>query len=151
MVISNQLKQKRRITANETAMWKHFVVVKTFCLMNLILLLKGQGFNPAYFNRLSDAPKLFKQFITKYNKTMKSEYEHQERFKNFVKTLKNINVVNARPNAEKVGPNQYADLSYDEWKKTTINKEPERVRDPELEYVAKINNQPNLRAMFKTI
>lgn len=135
-----------------TRMGKKSVIATVLCLINVILQLNGQDFQSPVIFKLDDAPILFKQFVVKYNKTYGSEMEYQERYNNFVRTLRKINVKNSHPSSVKVGPNEYADLTPQEWnnhlKDLVTKTNPARPRDPELELARHFQSHPNLKFMF---
>ncbi|KAJ8728207.1 hypothetical protein PYW08_016592 [Mythimna loreyi] len=64
---------------------------------------------------LKDAPAVYRQFAKRYNRTFKSEYDYNQRYTNFVQTLRYINSINSQGDTlQKVLPNQFADYSDNE-------------------------------------
>lgn len=81
-------------------------------LISLTLNLKtneGQVRYPVF--NLNRGPDLYREFAKKFNRTFVNREEHQMRYKNFMKTLQEINFLNSQPGSVKVGPNKYADLT----------------------------------------
>ncbi|KAH9633314.1 hypothetical protein HF086_004028 [Spodoptera exigua] len=91
--------------------------------------------------RLKDAPQLYKDFIKRYHRTFESEYDYNQRYMNFIQTLRYINSINAQTFTEqKVLPNQFADYSDDE-RRNYLRKTAKRI-DPELRMILRMNEDP---------
>lgn len=68
---------------------------------------------PTY--KLEDAPALFQQFIKDYGKKYKDAEDKEKHYKNFVNTLKEINMLNSNEEySSTVDINLFADLSAEE-------------------------------------
>lgn len=94
---------------------------------------------------LKKAPELYEQFIKRHNRKFKSEQDYNERFQNFVVTLRHINTINAQSHKtqQKVLPNQFADFSNDE-RRRILQRTTKNI-DPELKQILRIKDNPNIR------
>lgn len=94
---------------------------------------------------LKKAPQLYEQFIQRHKRKFKSEEEYNERFQNFVQTLRYINKINAQSHAtqQKVLPNQFADFSNDE-RRRILQRTTKNI-DPELKTILRIKDNPNVK------
>lgn len=118
-----------------------FVVIFLFKLN----CIAEDDFNILKYN-LRDGPQLYEKYVKKYHKTFKAQREYQDRYNNFMKTLRKINVINSRPNSQKVRPNQFADLSTDE----RNNVEQTTKIDSELKFMME-DSKPSVDSLFKNI
>lgn len=78
-------------------------------LLPLFLICDGQAKFPIF--QMQEAPFLFQKFMKRYDKKYNNEWDYQNRYLNFVNTLRKVNEINAEPGSVKVVPNKYADLS----------------------------------------
>lgn len=76
-----------------------------------IVYLKVEAEKTPLFYDISHGQALYADYIKKYNKVFASREEYRTRYLNFLKTLKQVNEINARPVPLKVVPNKFADLS----------------------------------------
>uniref|UniRef100_A0A2H1X189 SFRICE_027567 n=1 Tax=Spodoptera frugiperda TaxID=7108 RepID=A0A2H1X189_SPOFR len=101
--------------------------------------------------KLKDAPQLYKDFTKRYHRTFTSEYDYNQRYLNFIQTLRYINSINAQTfTQQKVLPNQFADYSDDE-RRDYLRKTAKRI-DPELRMILRMNENPeeSKEDMFRT-
>lgn len=129
-------------------MKKYFwVVVMAINLINVILAIeKGRFMSPNYVYDLRNGQKIYDYFIAKYNRTFNGELDYQNRYSNFIRTLKKINQVNSITDSVKVGPNQFADYSTAEYR--AAMKKLGKDDDPELA-ITRERNTPDVKSLFK--
>lgn len=90
--------------------------------------------------QLKDAPELYKDFAKRYHRTFKSEYDYNQRYLNFVQTLRYINSINTQSDTQqKVLPNQYADYSDDE-RRAYLRRNHKHI-DPQLKTILRMDRE----------
>ncbi|KAJ2945882.1 hypothetical protein O0L34_g4787 [Tuta absoluta] len=91
---------------------KYLFVFCTFTIELSVQQWLPPGANPDMVQYpLKEGPRLYQEFITRYNKKFQNEQEYQFRYKNFMKTLEVINEINRDSLGQQMGPNFYADFS----------------------------------------
>ncbi|KAI5651715.1 cathepsin propeptide inhibitor domain (I29) domain-containing protein [Phthorimaea operculella] len=60
---------------------------------------------------IQEGPRLYQEFVKRYNKKFQNEQEYQFRYNNFLKTLHIINEMNRDSLGPQVGPNFFADFT----------------------------------------
>nr|XP_021191847.2 uncharacterized protein LOC110377323 [Helicoverpa armigera] len=114
---------------------------KYFILGLVIINFKPIHTGTNFVFQLKDAPELYKDFIKRYHRTFDSEYDYNQRYMNFVQTLRYINSINAQSfTQQKVLPNQYADFS-DEERRAYLRKTEKKI-DPELKIILRMKDEP---------
>lgn len=122
-----------------------WIVVTAINLIN-VLLAMGEGFTSPHIYDLQNGQQLYEDFAAKYNRTFAGELDYQNRYSNFLRTLKNVNRINSIKGSVKVGINQYADFTATEYEKTM--NQPEKKVDPELALMLR-NKEPDVLSLFK--
>lgn len=107
----------------------------------LLYLISFVKLDNNFVFKLKDAPQLYKDFTKRYHRTFASEYDYNQRYLNFIQTLRYINSINAQTfTQQKVLPNQFADYSDDE-RREYLRKTAKRI-DPELRMILRMNENP---------
>lgn len=127
-------------------MEKYLWIVTAINLLKVLFAMKEEGLMSPYVHDLQNGQKLYEDFIAKYNRTFTGELDYQNRYSNFMRTLKNVNRINSIQGSVKVGLNQFADFSATEYKKTMDHTE--KKVDPELALMLN-KRDPNLKSLFK--
>ncbi|CAH1645460.1 unnamed protein product [Spodoptera littoralis] len=109
----------------------------------LLYLISHVKMDNNFVFKLKDAPQLYKDFTKRYHRTFQSEYDYNQRYLNFIQTLRYINSINAQTfTQQKVLPNQFADYSDDE-RRDYLRKTAKRI-DPELRMILRMNEDPEI-------
>lgn len=117
---------------------ENYIVLAVFLLYPSLPVSSGK--DTSFVFDLKDAPALYKDFAKRYQRKFKSEFDYNQRYINFVQTLRYINGINSQADTlQKVLPNQYADFSDDE--RREFLRENHKHIDPELRDILRMDDE----------